>query len=135
MADMVTDLTAARTMLRLAASKIDQQAPDLTVYCAMAKRLATDVGFQVRTRLSSNTSFSSPCVQVCNDALQMFGGYGYLKDYPLNRYLRDVRVHQILEGTNGEPPSLATCEFLLTSAPQTEIMKHIIARSVLSDEH
>jgi len=82
-ADMVTNITAGRNLLRVAASKLDQGASDLTVYCAMAKQFATDAGFTV-----------------CNEALQMFGGYGYLKDYPLNRYLRDVRVHQILEGTN-----------------------------------
>jgi alkylation response protein AidB-like acyl-CoA dehydrogenase len=97
MADMVTELTAARQMIHTAARKIDSNAPDLTVYCAMAKRFATDVGFNA-----------------CNDALQLFGGYGYLKDYALNRYLRDVRVHQILEGTN-------------------EIMRLIIARSLYSE--
>ncbi|KAL6072407.1 Isobutyryl-CoA dehydrogenase, mitochondrial [Balamuthia mandrillaris] len=96
LADMATSLTAARQMVRTAATKIDEGAPDLTPYCAMAKRYSTDVGFEV-----------------CNDALQLFGGYGYLKDYPLNRYLRDVRVHQILEGTN-------------------EIMRLIVARSILS---
>ena len=69
--------------------------PDATLHCAMAKRLATDAGFHV-----------------CNEALQLHGGYGYLKDFPIERYLRDVRVHQILEGTN-------------------EIMRVIIARRLL----
>ncbi|MCP4281673.1 MAG: acyl-CoA dehydrogenase, partial [Alteromonas sp.] len=72
--------------------------PDKTTYCAMAKRFATDVGFNV-----------------CNDALQLHGGYGYIKEYPLERHFRDVRVHQILEGTN-------------------EIMRVIIGRRLLSDE-
>lgn len=83
LADMTTELVAARQMIRLAASKLDAQAPDATTYCAMAKRFATDVGFKV-----------------CNDALQLHGGYGYIREYPLERLLRDVRVHQILEGTN-----------------------------------
>jgi alkylation response protein AidB-like acyl-CoA dehydrogenase len=64
-------------------AKLDAGSPDANVYCAMAKRFATDVGFQV-----------------CNDALQIHGGYGYIREYPLERWLRDVRVHQILEGTN-----------------------------------
>ncbi len=96
LADMVTELVAARQMVRLAAYKLDQGAPDASVYCAMAKRFATDIGFQV-----------------CNDALQLHGGYGYIRDYPLERYVRDVRVHQILEGTN-------------------EIMRVIISRQMLS---
>jgi len=83
-----------------------RQADDLTVYCAMAKRFSTDEGFKV---IQASVPFVcgmiiiiiNKIIQVCNDALQLFGGYGYLKDYPLNRYLRDVRVHQILEGTNG----------------------------------
>ncbi|MDP8908641.1 MAG: acyl-CoA dehydrogenase family protein [Chloroflexota bacterium] len=97
LADMATELVAARQMVRLAASKLDVGHADATVYCAMAKRLATDVGFEV-----------------CNQALQIHGGYGYLRDYPLERYLRDARVHQILEGTN-------------------EIMRVIIARRMLQD--
>ncbi len=96
LADMVTELVAARQMVRLAATKLDQKAPDASVYCAMAKRFATDVGFQV-----------------CNDALQLHGGNGYIREYPLERYLRDVRVHQILEGTN-------------------EIMRVIISRQMLN---
>ncbi|MEF9956211.1 MAG: acyl-CoA dehydrogenase family protein [Acinetobacter sp.] len=96
LADMVTELVAARQMVRLAATKLDQKAPDMSVYCAMAKRFATDVGFQV-----------------CNDALQLHGGNGYIREYPLERYLRDVRVHQILEGTN-------------------EIMRVIISRQMLN---
>ncbi len=95
LADMATDLDAARLMLRRAASSLDTGAPDATLHCAMAKRLATDAGFRI-----------------ANDALQLHGGYGYLKDFPIERYLRDVRVHQILEGTN-------------------EIMRLIIARRLL----
>jgi alkylation response protein AidB-like acyl-CoA dehydrogenase len=97
LADMATELVAARQMVRLAAAKVDAGAPDANVYCAMAKRFATDVGFQV-----------------CNDALQIHGGYGYIREYPLERWLRDVRVHQILEGTN-------------------EIMRVIVARRLLQD--
>lgn len=97
LADMITELVAARGMVRLAASKIDAQAPNVASYCAMAKRFATDVGFRI-----------------CVEAQQIFGGYGYLKDHPLERYVRDSRVHQILEGTN-------------------EIMRVIIAREALKD--
>ena len=97
LADMATDLVAARQMVRLAAFKMDSSDPDKTTYCAMAKRFATDVGFQV-----------------CDQALQIHGGYGYIREYPLERHVRDVRVHQILEGTN-------------------EIMRLIIARRLLSD--
>ena len=96
-ADMATELVAARQMIRLAASKLDAGHPDATVYCAMAKRFATDAGFTI-----------------CNEALQLHGGYGYLHDYPLERYVRDTRVHQILEGTN-------------------EIMRVIIARRILQE--
>ena len=92
---MTTNLVAARQMVRLAASKLENNDPDSTTFCAMAKRFATDVGFEV-----------------CNEALQIFGGYGYIQDYPLERYVRDVRVHQILEGTN-------------------EIMRMIIGRRML----
>lgn len=97
LADMATELVAARQMVRLAAFKVDQEDADKTTYCAMAKRFATDVGFQV-----------------CNEALQIHGGYGYIKEYPLERHVRDVRVHQILEGTN-------------------EIMRVIIGRRLLAD--
>jgi alkylation response protein AidB-like acyl-CoA dehydrogenase len=97
LADMATELVAARQLVRLAASKVDINHPDKSTYCAMAKRFATDVGFEV-----------------CNQALQIHGGYGYIKEYPLERHVRDVRVHQILEGTN-------------------EIMRVIIARRLLSD--
>ncbi|MDP2561262.1 acyl-CoA dehydrogenase family protein [Psychrobium sp. 1_MG-2023] len=97
LADMATELVAARQMIRLAAFKLDQDDSEKTVYCAMAKRFATDVGFTV-----------------CDQALQIFGGYGYIKEYPLERYFRDVRVHQILEGTN-------------------EIMRVIIARRLLDE--
>ncbi|WP_428775611.1 acyl-CoA dehydrogenase family protein [Vibrio sp.] len=96
LADMVTELVAARQLVRYAASKLDRQDPEASAYCAMAKRFATDVGFRV-----------------CDQALQLYGGYGYIKEYPLERYFRDVRVHQILEGTN-------------------EIMRLIIARRMLT---
>ena len=96
LADMATELVAARQMVRLAAAKLDAGHPDASTYCAMAKRFATDAGFNV-----------------CNDALQLHGGYGYLSEFPLERLVRDTRVHQILEGTN-------------------EIMRVIIARRLLS---
>ncbi len=83
LADMATDLEAARALLYLAAAKVSANAPDKTRFSAMAKRLATDNGSQI-----------------VNDALQLFGGYGYLKDYPVERFWRDLRVHSILEGTN-----------------------------------
>jgi len=97
LADMATELVAARQLVRYAASKLDSQDPEATAYCAMAKRFATDVGFRV-----------------CDQALQLYGGYGYIKEYPMERYFRDVRVHQILEGTN-------------------EIMRLIVARRLLAD--
>ncbi|HEX6860465.1 MAG TPA: isobutyryl-CoA dehydrogenase [Caulobacteraceae bacterium] len=93
-ADMATELDAARLMVRRAADSLDKRDPEATKQAAMAKRFATDVGFSV-----------------ANDALQLHGGYGYLKDYPLERIVRDLRVHQILEGTN-------------------EIMRVIIAREM-----
>ena len=83
LADMATELVAARQMVRLAASKLDAGDPNASTYCAMAKRFATDAGFSI-----------------CNDALQLHGGYGYLSEFPLERLVRDTRVHQILEGTN-----------------------------------
>jgi len=83
LADMATELDAARLLLHRAADSLDRASPQATVHCAMAKRLATDVGFQV-----------------VDAALQMHGGYGYIKDYQIERYLRDLRVHQILEGSN-----------------------------------
>ncbi|MGE4368282.1 MAG: acyl-CoA dehydrogenase family protein [Burkholderiaceae bacterium] len=95
LADMLTHIVAARQMVRLAASRLDENDPNATAYCAMAKRLATDLGFQA-----------------CLDAQQLHGGYGYLKDYPLERLVRDTRVHQILEGTN-------------------EIMRVIVARQII----
>ena len=95
LADMAPELEAARLMVRRGAANLDRGDPEATTHCAMAKRVATDAGFHI-----------------CNDALQLFGGYGYLKDFPIERYLRDVRVHQILEGTN-------------------EIMRVIIARRLL----
>jgi alkylation response protein AidB-like acyl-CoA dehydrogenase len=95
LADMATELDAVRLMVRRGATSLDSGDPEATMHCAMAKRLATDGSFHI-----------------CNEALQLFGGYGYLKDFPIERYLRDVRVHQILEGTN-------------------EIMRVIIARRLL----
>jgi alkylation response protein AidB-like acyl-CoA dehydrogenase len=83
LADMATELDAARLMVRRAAHALDAGDPRATQYCAMAKRFATDAGFDV-----------------ANQALQLHGGYGYLRDYPLERIVRDLRVHQILEGTN-----------------------------------
>jgi acyl-CoA dehydrogenase len=83
LADMATDLEAARALLYLAAAKVTDGAPDKTRFSAMAKRLATDSGSKI-----------------VNDALQLFGGYGYLRDYPIERFWRDLRVHSILEGTN-----------------------------------
>jgi len=97
LADMVTELVAARHMIRLAATKLDEGHADKTTYCAMAKRFATDVGFEV-----------------CNNAIQLHGGYGYIKEYPIERFMRDARVHQILEGTN-------------------EIMRMLTARRILED--
>ena len=98
LADMATELVAARQMVRLAASKLDNKDPEATAYCAMAKRFATDAGFTI-----------------CNEALQIHGGYGYIREYPLERMVRDTRVHQILEGTN-------------------EIMRVIIARRLLDEK-
>ncbi|WP_288873094.1 acyl-CoA dehydrogenase family protein [uncultured Microbacterium sp.] len=82
-ADMRTDLQAARLMVRDGAQAVDDKAPDATMRCAMAKRFATDAGFDVANR-----------------ALQLHGGYGYLQDYGIEKIVRDLRVHQILEGTN-----------------------------------
>lgn len=98
LADMTTQLVAARQMVRLAASRLDAGHPDRAVYCAMAKQFSTDAGYKVT-----------------DEALQIFGGYGYIKEYPMERYLRDNRVHRILEGTN-------------------EIMRLIIARRALMQD-
>ena len=97
-ADMQTELQAARMFLRFAAWKLDQGVPDARVYCAMAKRFVTDVAFRV-----------------ANEALQLHGGYGYLQDFGLEKIVRDLRVHQILEGTN-------------------EIMRVIIARDIFQNK-
>jgi alkylation response protein AidB-like acyl-CoA dehydrogenase len=83
LADMATELEASRLMIRAAASALDKRDPRATMLCAMAKRFATDTGSKI-----------------ANDALQLHGGYGYLKDFPAERHVRDLRVHQILEGTN-----------------------------------
>jgi alkylation response protein AidB-like acyl-CoA dehydrogenase len=96
LADMATDLEAARLMLYSAAQKVSEKAPDATMAAAMAKRFVTDA-----------------CFDIVNDCLQLHGGYGYLMDYPIERILRDLRVHQILEGTN-------------------EIMRVIISRRLLA---
>ncbi|MGB0921958.1 MAG: acyl-CoA dehydrogenase family protein [Alphaproteobacteria bacterium] len=95
LADMATHLEASRLMIRSAANKVDKKAPDATKAAAMAKYFATDMGFDI-----------------VNQALQLHGGYGYLQDFPLERLVRDLRVHQILEGTN-------------------EIMRVIVAREML----
>ncbi|MDX1781676.1 MAG: acyl-CoA dehydrogenase family protein [Thalassovita sp.] len=97
LADMETDLQAARTFLYQAAWKLDQGAPDATKFCAMAKRFVTETGSKV-----------------ANQCLQLHGGYGYLADYGIEKIVRDLRVHEILEGTN-------------------EIMRLIVARQLLSD--
>lgn len=97
LADMATELEAARLLLHKAAAAVDAKSHEATRLAAMAKRLATDTGFKV-----------------VNEALQLHGGYGYLRDYPIERFFRDVRVHQILEGTN-------------------EVMRLIIARHLLKD--
>lgn len=98
LADMATTLESARVMLWYAAAALDRSAPDATRLCAMAKRIATDTGFDV-----------------ANQALQLHGGYGYLADYGIEKIVRDLRVHQILEGTN-------------------EIMRMIVARSLIGRE-
>jgi alkylation response protein AidB-like acyl-CoA dehydrogenase len=97
LADMATELDAARLMTYRAAAALDAGDPLATQYCAMAKRFATDAGFEA-----------------ANQALQLHGGYGYLRDYPLERIVRDLRVHQILEGTN-------------------EIMRLIVSRKLIED--
>jgi len=97
LADMETELQAARALLYSAASKLDEKTPDATKFCAMAKRFVTDTSFKV-----------------ANDILQIHGGYGYLSDYEIERIVRDLRVHQILEGTN-------------------EIMRVIISRQLLKE--
>ncbi|MEZ2407754.1 isobutyryl-CoA dehydrogenase [Bosea sp. RCC_152_1] len=95
LADMATELEAARSLLWRAAAALDAKTPDATKLCAMAKRIATDTGFEV-----------------ANDALQIHGGYGYLADYGIEKIVRDLRVHQILEGTN-------------------EVMRMIVARGLV----
>jgi butyryl-CoA dehydrogenase len=97
-ADMLTRLDASRLMVYRAARSLDHHHANAIMHCAMAKQFATDL-----------------CFMICNDALQLHGGYGYLRDYPIERYFRDLRVHQILEGTN-------------------EIMRLIIARHALKEE-
>lgn len=96
LADMLTQLVSARQMVRLAAYHLDNGSADASTYCAMAKRLATDLSFDVANQT------------------QLHGGYGYLQEYPLERHVRDLRVHQILEGTN-------------------EVMRMIVARKMMDD--
>jgi alkylation response protein AidB-like acyl-CoA dehydrogenase len=96
-ADMATELVAARQMVHLAAFKLDSKDTNATTYCAMAKRLATDM-----------------CFNICNEALQILGGYGCTQDFPVERLMRDARIHQIVEGTN-------------------EIMKLVISRKILEE--
>jgi alkylation response protein AidB-like acyl-CoA dehydrogenase len=98
LADMATELEAARTFVWRAAAALDRKDHDATMLCAMAKRFGTDVGFNV-----------------ANQALQLHGGYGYLSEYGIEKIVRDLRVHQILEGTN-------------------EIMRLIVARKLIEDE-
>lgn len=98
-ADMVTELDAARLMVHRAAVSLDTNHPEAIMHCAMAKRLATDL-----------------CFNICNQALQLHGGYGYIREYPIERYFRDLRVHQILEGTN-------------------EIMRLVIARQIFQETY
>lgn len=96
-ADMLTDYEAARLMVYRAAAAMDKGDPQAPMYCAMAKRMATDIAFNISDK-----------------AMQLHGGYGYLRDYQIERIFRDLRVHQILEGTN-------------------EIMREIIAKASLDD--
>ena len=96
LADMATDLYMSRLAIRDAARLLDEGHPTAAIACASAKKFATDKGFEI-----------------CNTALQLHGGYGYLRDYPIERFVRDCRVHQILEGTN-------------------QIMNVVIARHVLA---
>ncbi|SDG39461.1 isobutyryl-CoA dehydrogenase [Thalassobaculum litoreum] len=97
LADMATELEASRLMVHRAATSLDAKSPEATQHAAMAKRFATDI-----------------CYRIVDEALQLHGGYGYLRDYPIERLLRDLRVHRILEGTN-------------------EIMRVIIARKLLAN--
>lgn len=97
-ADMITDLEASRLMIHRGAQSLDRKDPNTPMHCAMAKRFATD-----------------KCFDIVNDALQLFGGYGYICEYPIERYFRDLRVHQILEGTN-------------------EVMRMIIAKTSLDEK-
>ncbi|KAF9435012.1 Isobutyryl-CoA dehydrogenase, mitochondrial, partial [Entomortierella beljakovae] len=97
LADMATSLLSSRLMIRQAATMLDQNDPNVASYCAMAKLHATD-----------------ECFKICDDSLQLHGGYGYLKDYKINVYLRDARVHRILEGTN-------------------EVMRMVASRALLAD--
>ncbi|MFO3607236.1 acyl-CoA dehydrogenase family protein [Legionella pneumophila serogroup 1] len=98
-ADMLTDYEAARLMVYRAAAAMDNDDPNAPMYCAMGKRLATDVAFRISDK-----------------AMQLHGGYGYLRDYQIERIFRDLRVHQILEGTN-------------------EIMREIVAKASLDEEY
>lgn len=97
LADMATKLVASRLMIRSAAVALQEEREDAVALCSMAKLFATD-----------------ECFEICNQALQMHGGYGYLKDYAVQQYVRDSRVHQILEGSN-------------------EVMRMLISKSLLQE--
>lgn len=97
LAEMATKLVASRLLVREAATALQESRPDAVSLCSMAKLFATD-----------------ECFNICNQALQMHGGYGYLKDYAVQQFVRDIRVHQILEGTN-------------------EVMRMIISRNLLTE--
>ncbi|XP_021355319.1 isobutyryl-CoA dehydrogenase, mitochondrial-like [Mizuhopecten yessoensis] len=98
LAEMATKLVVSRNMVRTAARALDENWPERVILCSMAKLFATD-----------------ECSKICNDAIQLHGGYGYLKDYPVQQYMRDTRVHEILEGTN-------------------EVMRLLISRDLLTDD-
>ncbi|XP_033740250.1 isobutyryl-CoA dehydrogenase, mitochondrial-like [Pecten maximus] len=98
LAEMATNLVVSRNMVRTAARSLDENWPERVILCSMAKLFATE-----------------ECSKICNDAIQLHGGYGYLKDYPVQQYTRDTRVHQILEGTN-------------------EVMRLLISRDLLTDD-
>ena len=117
MAEMATDLVASRLMVRNAASALDNHTSNAVQLCAMAKLFATD-----------------KCFEVCNQALGMLGGYGYLKDYPIQQFMRDTRVHQILEGNIIVQTGIILCNVILylVSIGTNEVMRMIIARDLLA---
>ena len=118
---MATSLVASRVMVRNAGAALDAGDSQAVKLCAMAKLFATDKSFEVKVYLPSSSQICYYILhiltfQIVNKALQMHGGYGYLKDYRIEQYLRDIRVHQILEGTN-------------------QVMQVIISRSILAEGH